>query len=163
MPLHEDRGRVTTGSAASKPSTPRIIKTLALRAPPAAVWHALTDPDAMRQWMGEPQMQIEILTDWVVNGPIVVRGLHNGSFENRGTVLCFEPGRRLRYTHLSSVSRLPDHPDNHTVIDFALAPSADGTLLTVTLDNFPTESIFKHFDFYWRVTPQILQRFIERG
>jgi hypothetical protein len=36
------------------------------------------------------------------------------------------------------------------------------TRLTVTVSNFPTETIYKHLAFYWNVTPVILKRMIEK-
>lgn len=137
--------------------------TLVIHAPPAAVWDALTDPTAMRQWMGDPGMEVEIQTDWTVGSPVWVRGFHLAQFENSGTVLTFEPTRLLRYSHLSSLSRLPNTPENHSIFEFRLAPADEGTSLTLTLTQFPTGSIFKHLDFYWRGTLGIFKRFVEQG
>jgi hypothetical protein len=67
----------------------------------------------------------------------------------------------LQYSHLSSLSRLPDTPENHSVFEFRLAQAAGGTALTLAPRDFPTEAIFKHLDFYWRSTLGILKRFIE--
>jgi uncharacterized protein YndB with AHSA1/START domain len=87
-----------------------VIKNFAtINAPPSQVWRALTDPDLMRLWMGEPEMRVEI-----------VKAHHHVDFENKGTVLHFEPNSILRYSHLSSLSRLPDKSENYTVIEFGL-------------------------------------------
>lgn len=141
----------------------RLIDTsIAIAAPPSSVWRALTDPSFMKQWMAEPDVSLDIVTDWQPGSPIVMTGRHTVAFENRGTVLLFEPESVLQYTHLSSISRLPDKPESYTHIEFRLTPSGpDSTSLHLTVSNFPTESIFRHFDFYWRVTLPILQRFIE--
>jgi uncharacterized protein YndB with AHSA1/START domain len=140
---------------------PRVERTVVIDAAPAVVWRALTEPTLMRRWMGEPEMQIEIDTDWTVGGPFVVRGFHHVRFEGRGTVRTFEPERALEYTQLSSVSRLPDVPESYSVITFALAPQGAGTSLTLTLRDFPTHTIYKHLDFYWRTTLEILKQFVE--
>ncbi|HEY8894738.1 MAG TPA: SRPBCC domain-containing protein, partial [Niastella sp.] len=81
----------------------------------------------------------------------------------KGTVLQFEPGKVLSYSHLSSLSRLPDQPNNYTVITFNLAPLQDQTSLTLTINNFPTETIYRHLDFYWRTTLVMLKKFTEEG
>ena len=142
---------------------PHVDRMVTIDATPTAVWRALTAPTLMRQWMGEPEMQLEIDTDWMVGGPIVVRGFHHVRFENRGTVRTFEPERVLEYTQLSSLSRLPDVPESHCVIGFALAPHRGGTSLTLTLRDFPTHTIYKHLDFYWRTTLEVLKQFVERN
>jgi uncharacterized protein YndB with AHSA1/START domain len=142
---------------------PRVEHAVSIAANPAIVWRALTVPALMRQWMGEPEMQIEIDTDWTVGGPFVVRGFHHVRFENRGTVRTFEPERTLAYTQLSSLSRLPSVPGNHCVIGFTLAPQREGTRLTLTLRDFPTHTIYKHLDFYWRTTLGVLKQFVERN
>jgi len=141
--------------------TQRIDKTIIIEAAPSAVWDALTDPGLMKQWMAEPEIRMEIITDWKVGGPIIIKGFHHIKFENKGTVLQFEPGKVLRYNYLSSLSRLPDNPENYSIIEFGLAPFEHHTSLTLTISNFPTDIIFKHVDFYWRTTIVLLKKFIE--
>jgi uncharacterized protein YndB with AHSA1/START domain len=89
-----------------------IERTITIHAPRDAVWRALTDSSCMKEWMGEPEMALEIVTDWIVGGPILIRGFHHGPFENRGTVQRFERPTSLRYSHKSSLSKLPDLPEN---------------------------------------------------
>lgn len=115
----------------------------------------------MKQWMGEPEMELDIIADWKVGSPIIIRGFHHIQFENKGYVLQFEPHRILKYDYLSSISRLPDKPENRTVIEFTLTPMEDHTSLTLTLSNFPTESIFKHVSFYWTTTLEVIKNTIE--
>jgi uncharacterized protein YndB with AHSA1/START domain len=139
-----------------------IERNITINAPRPAVWDALTNPDAIPRWMGEPEMGIEVITDWKVGGPILITGFHHVAFRNRGTILRFEPESALRYTHLSSVSGLPDEPSSYTTIGFELAPVADRTSVTLTVENFPDEVIFKHLELYWRVTMEVLRKFIEQ-
>ncbi|HYX92271.1 MAG TPA: SRPBCC domain-containing protein [Myxococcaceae bacterium] len=143
--------------------TSAIARSVVINARAAAVWDALTNPELMRQWLGEPEMRIEVVTDWAEGSPILIRGFHHAKFENKGTVLRFEPLGSLRYSHLSSLSRLPDRPESYSVFDFRLKPLEEGTSLTVTVTGFPTESIFKHLDFYWRGTIVVLKRFVEKN
>jgi uncharacterized protein YndB with AHSA1/START domain len=139
-----------------------IEHSVAVEAQPNTVWRALTDPSQMARWMAEPEVQVEIDTTWRVGTPILVRGFHHLPFENRGIVLLFEPHSVLRYSHLSSLSRLPDQPENYSMIEFRLSPTETGsTLLTIRLSDFPNVPIMKHLDFYWRATLHVLKRVIE--
>ncbi len=143
--------------------THAIENSATIQAPPSVVWRALTDVDSMKKWIAEPEMRVEIATDWRVGSPIVVKGRHNNvGFENKGTVLCFEQNSLLRYSHLSSISRLPDQAENYTTIEFRLAPAEENsTSLKVSISNFPSEAIFQHWQFYWRTTIGVVERFIE--
>ena len=116
-----------------------VENSATIDAPPSEVWSALTDPDLMKQWIADPVMGIEITTDWKVGSPIIVKGRHNQvDFENKGTVLQFEPHSILRYSHLSSISSLLDKAENYTIIEFRLTQSAENsTSLIVNTSNFP--------------------------
>ena len=141
---------------------PNISHVAVIDAPPPVVWRALTDPPMVIQWMAEPEVGLQIITEWKAGGQIIIKGFHHGRFENKGIVQDFEPNKLLRYTHLSSVSRLPDKPENYTTMEFRLEPVDDITRLTLTIINFPTESIFRHLEFYWKGTIVLLKDFVER-
>ena len=143
--------------------TYRIEKTVLINAPASTVWATLTEPPLMKQWMADPEMVIDIQTNWQVNGPIVISGFHHLAFENKGTVLQFEPGLALKYNFLSSISRLPDIPENYTVISFTLSPADKHTDLTLVITNFPTETIYRHLDFYWRTTIELIKQLVEKN
>jgi uncharacterized protein YndB with AHSA1/START domain len=142
--------------------TQKIEETIVINASLYTVWDTLTNTTLMKQWMGEPEMQLEVITDWKVGSPIVIMGFHHIQFENKGTVLHVEPNKHLKYDYLSSISRLPDQPENYTIIEFVLNPLEHQTVLTLTLSNFPTESIFKHVGFYWRTTIHMMKKLAER-
>jgi uncharacterized protein YndB with AHSA1/START domain len=143
--------------------TPRIIKTITVHASVSTVWKALTNANKVRQWMAETEMEFEVITDWKEGSPIVMRGFHHTKFENRGTILRIKPEDIIRYNYLSSLSRLPDKPENYTIIEFHFAPLENQTILTFTATNFPTEAILKHIDFYWGTTLEILKKLIEKN
>ena len=137
-------------------------KKVLINADPATVWKALTEPAQMIQWMGEPEMKLTIETTWQVNSPITISGVHHIKFENKGTVLAYDPYSTLSYTHLSSVSRLSDKPEHYSIFKFVLAPVAEQTELTLTIENFPTEVIYQHLNFYWRTTVEKIRQFVEK-
>jgi uncharacterized protein YndB with AHSA1/START domain len=138
-----------------------ISKTILINAQPSEVWHALTNPEVMAKWMGEPEMDLKVHTDWKVDSPILITGFHHVKFENRGVVLACDKERRLSYSHLSSVSRLLDKPKNHSILEFVLTPMDKQTQLTLSIKNFPTESIFKHLAFYWKATVVTIKETVE--
>lgn len=137
-------------------------QTVIINAPASFVWDSLTQVEQMKDWMGEPEMEVGIETDWAVGGRIIVRGVHHVPFENTGTVLEFNPMTRLAYTHLSSLSRLPDEPKSYTTLEFYLVSTSDATSLTLVAIGCPTESIFQHLQFYWGGTLEILKQVVER-
>ncbi|WP_205512023.1 SRPBCC family protein [Longitalea arenae] len=141
----------------------QIEKTVTINAPAAIVWTTITEPQLMKLWMGDASMQLEIQTSWVVNSPVIITGFHHLHFENKGMVLQFEPGKRLQYTHLSSLSRLPDQPENYSILTFDLIAANDLTTLTLTITNFPTETIYRHLAFYWQTTIVMIKKFIEEN
>ena len=116
----------------------------------------------MKKWLGEPELQIEILTDWKVGNPVLIKGFHHVAFQNKGVVQLFEYPKIIQYSQLSSVSHLPDKKENYAIIAFKLSSEKDGISLTVRIENFPTESIYKHLAFYWAGTLPILKKLIEK-
>lgn len=133
--------------------------TITIECPPAVLWETLTTPALMAQWMGE-EMAITVSTSWELHSPILIRGFHHHAFENRGIILAFEKERKLSYTHLSNLSGLADEPGNYTILTFHLTPVAEGTTLSISIENFPDDIIQKHLEFYWRGTLFKIRAFI---
>lgn len=139
-----------------------IRKSIRIDASLNAVWEALTQPELMKSWMHDSE--IEIVTTWEPGSPIIINVQdvsYKTAFTNAGVVLQFLKDRVLEYSHLSSLSRLADEAENYTLIRFTLQQEDDHTLLELDLSNFPTESHYKHIDFYWTITLEVLKRFVE--
>lgn len=137
-----------------------VEKVIIIQSRVDRVWAALTRPELMVQWMSE--FDLTITTTWEPGSPFVTRGdMHGILFEATGTVLIFETEHVLTYSHLSSLSQLADEPGNYCILEFRLAPVNNDTELTLTLRNFPTESIYRHMVFYWNVALGLLKRFAE--
>lgn len=140
--------------------TGTIHKTIHIKAPVLRVWATLTEPALMKQWMIDSE--IDIVSEWKTGGPLVIRGnLHGLPFENRGTILQFEPGKILQYTHWSTLSEHEDVPENYSTITFGLSPEQDGTMLAFTQSGFATEVIYLHFNFYWNTALDLVRRLNE--
>ena len=66
----------------------------------------------------------DVQSEWRKGSPIVWRGEWKGKeFEDNGIVLDAEPGRRLRYTHVSTA---PDGSKDQHVVSIRLAGMASG-------------------------------------
>ena len=143
------------------PASKVFNKEVIINAGPAEVWDAISRPELMTQWMSETEIQV--ITDWKIGNPVIIKGdWYKTGFENGGVVLEYEQERKLRYSHLSSLSRLPNKPENYCVIGFELTPVDGRTTLKLEVSNFPTEVIYKHMAFYWNVALELLKKFVER-
>lgn len=138
-----------------------ISKTLDINAPASKVWGTLTNPELMVQWMTDAEMNIT--SEWKVGSPIVFRGnLHGIDYENKGTILQFEPEKILEYNYWSSLSQQADEPENYAVITFRLSATDDKTTLAFTQSNFLAETTYKHFNFYWNTALELMKRLNEQ-
>lgn len=138
-----------------------IDKKIIINAPVAEVWKSITDPGLMVKWMGEADFDLKIVTTWEVGSPFTIQGFHHLKFENKGVVLQYLPEQVVSYNFLSSLSRLPDTKENHTIVRFTLTPEEQHTSLELTITNFPTLTIYQHLNFYWNTTLVLLKKAIE--
>jgi uncharacterized protein YndB with AHSA1/START domain len=110
--------------------------SITIDAPAAKVWQALTTPSLIKKWF----FGVDTETDWVEGSLIVHRGEYQGKpYEDRGTIVAFDPGRLLVHTHWSPVSGVPDRPENYQEVSWALSERDGETELTVTEVNLPSE------------------------
>lgn len=127
-------------------------------AAPERIWRALTDPAEIREYM----FGAEVVTDWVVGGPIVWRGEYEGrAYEDKGQVVAFEPPRLLQVTHFSPLTGQPDVPDNYHTVTYRFEPSGDGTHVVLTQDNNPTAEAAEHSRGNWSMMLSGLKEFVE--
>ena len=138
-----------------------ISETVVISASPELVWRTLTDKTEMLRWMGDEELDIQVDVIWEEGRPIRISGFHHEQFINTGTVLKVEKPYLLSYTQLSSVSNLPDVPESYNILIFTLKPIENGTELTVTVRQFPTETIFFHLQLYWKPTLMVIKRLLE--
>ncbi len=141
----------------------QVSKEIEIHATPADIWAALTQPAQMQQWMAETPIEID--TGWQVGSSIIISGpWYKARFMNTGRILVYDPCRELSYTHLSSLSRLADEEENHTVLTFTLTPVNEGlTRLYFTARRFAASAIYHHLAFYWNVTLHKIKRHVEQG
>src|SRR5688572_1515722 len=81
-----------------------------INAPASRVWDALTNPSLIKQYLYGTQ----VTSDWKVGSSITYSGEWEGkSYEDKGEILQMEPNRLLISTFWSSLTGLPDAPENY--------------------------------------------------
>lgn len=138
---------------------PYIVKVSTLiHAPASKVWEALTKPELIQQYLFGTQA----ITDWRVGGPIRWKGEWQGkTYEDKGTVLQVVPESLIETTYWSSMSGLPDTPENYKKVTYELKPEYGGTLLTLTQDNNTSEEDKNHSEQNWKMVLEGLRKLVE--
>jgi uncharacterized protein YndB with AHSA1/START domain len=130
-----------------------------IQAGPERVWQVITDPASMTEFFFGAQ----VVTDWVVGGPIVWRGVWEGKpYEDKGQVLELEPGRRLVTTHFSPLTGQPDVPENYHTLTWTLEPDGAGTRLTLAQDNNASAEEAAHSKGMWDTLVASVKEIAER-
>jgi len=107
-----------------------------IKAAPARVWTALTDPELNSQVFFGAQVK----TDWRAGSPITFSGEWEGKqFVDKGEIVRFVPTELLQLTHFSPMSGQEDVPENYHTVTFELAPRDGGTEVAVTQDGVGSE------------------------
>jgi uncharacterized protein YndB with AHSA1/START domain len=131
-----------------------------IRAPVTRVWQALTDPALIKQYL----FGTDVTTDWKIGSPIIYRGEWQGRpYEDKGRILEFEPGKRIVSTYYSSMSGLPDIPENYQTVRYELSGDGDQTDLTITQDNNPSRKDAEHSEQNWKMVLDGMKKLLERG
>jgi len=133
--------------------------TIAIEAPAGRVWSVLTDPDAIKEFM----FGTDVVTDWTVGGPIVWRGTWNGKeYEDKGSILEFEPGRRLVVTHFSPLSGQEDAPENYHTLTWTIEDRTGTTELMLSQDNNASAEAAEHSKGMWDSLVKSVKEIAER-
>ena len=133
-------------------------RSIVVIAPAARVWQALTRPELVKQYL----FGTEMTADWRVGGAITYRGQWEGKpYQDKGSVLAFEPEKRLRSTYFSSLSGLEDKPENYNTVTYELAEAKGRTTLTVTQDNNPSPESAEHSAKNWAMVLEGLKKLVE--
>jgi uncharacterized protein YndB with AHSA1/START domain len=137
---------------------PLAQATVTINAPPSKVWQALTEPALIKQYL----FGTEVTTDWRVGSPITYTGEWQGkAYEDKGKILQVEPGKLLVSTFWSSLSGLPDVPENYKTVRYELSPAGEGTRLTITQDNNTTQEEATHSEQNWKMVLDGLKKLVE--
>jgi uncharacterized protein YndB with AHSA1/START domain len=136
-----------------------LNKTININSTTSKVWAALTTPDIIKQWL----FGTNVISDWKADSQILFTGNWQGTvYKDKGTILLFEKEKIFQYNYWSSFSGLPDSAENYSIITFVLAPTSNGTNLTLTQSNFATETAYEHSDKNWAGTLDLMKKIIEQ-
>ena len=132
--------------------------TITINAPAARVWDALTQPELIKRYLFGTQ----VTTDWRVGSPIGYEGTWEGkAYRDKGQVLQVEPGKLLVSTFWSSLSGLPDVPENYQTVRYELSTEGSGTRLTVRQDNNATQEDANHSAQNWNMVLDGMKSLLE--
>jgi uncharacterized protein YndB with AHSA1/START domain len=103
-----------------------------IKAPAAAVWNALTNPDMVKRW----QYGSVLTTTWEPDAPIRFTVEWDGQrFEQWGRVIEFIPNVSLKYSLFAPRPDLTDSPENYFFMTYRLQSRDGMTLLEITQDD----------------------------
>lgn len=124
---------------------------------PSTLWAWLTEPERVRQYF----FGTNLVTTWQPGTPIFWRGEWEGNpYEDKGTVLKYEPEKILEYDYFSSWSEAEDVPENYQIISYELEAQGDKTLLTIRQRNIPTQEQKDHSIQNWKGLMEELDRLL---
>jgi uncharacterized protein YndB with AHSA1/START domain len=142
--------------------TANFVATSAISvdAPASRVWDVITDPAAVKEFMFGADLE----TDWTVGGPIRWRGEWEGKpYEDKGTILEAEPGKKLVHTHFSPLGGEEDKPENYHTLTWTLEDQGGATKLTLSQDNNASEEAAAHSRGMWDMLVADVKKIAERA
>jgi uncharacterized protein YndB with AHSA1/START domain len=122
------------------PSSVTIVRRI--KASPAKVWAAITQPDQMLKWWGPdagPTLSAEADVRPGGRFRVVFRLLNGDEHDPTGVYRVVEPPRRLVFTW-----EWRDAPERESLVTFELAPIDIGTQLTLTHEQLPPDAVESH-------------------
>jgi uncharacterized protein YndB with AHSA1/START domain len=138
-----------------------VVKSIEIFTSSSQVWLALTESEQITQWMGGARVE----SKWEIGSDITFTGTmpnFDKPYRDRGTVLAVEREKILRYSHWSKMSRLPDLPQNRTIITFVVEAIDEKIRLTVHHENFNSEVDYKHANFFWGIALPTMKKLLEQ-
>lgn len=129
-----------------------------VNATPSQVWKALTDPELIAKYFFGTQVQ----TDWQPGSPIVWKGEYQDKeYEDKGEILEVQPNRRLRVTHFSPMTGLPDEPENYHSLTYDLDDRDGVTHVSLSQDNNGSEDEAERSTANWETVLKGLKQTVE--
>jgi len=130
-----------------------------IAAPRSRVWAALTTPDQIKQWF----FGVDTVSNWKVGSPLIHKGVWQGKpYEDKGVIIQINPPGLLEHSHWSPLSGLPDRPENYEHVTWALVEQGDGTDLTISEVNLPSQAAQDLSEKNWQMVLGNLKALVEK-
>ncbi|MFE4195257.1 SRPBCC domain-containing protein [Paenarthrobacter sp. NPDC056912] len=134
------------------------VASVTVAATAEEVWEALTEPDLIRQYF----LGTNVVTTWRVGDPITYSGEYNGkAYEDKGTILVFDPPAKLKTTHFSPASGLADAPENYHTVEYIVSEESNQTTVTIRQGNNFTEDEVEQSTATWQLVLGNLKGFLD--
>ncbi|MDP9301682.1 MAG: SRPBCC domain-containing protein [Actinomycetota bacterium] len=132
--------------------------SVTIGAPIEEVWNASTTPDLIKRWF----FGVDTETDRQVGSPLVHRGEWQGKpYEDKGTILRFEPTTTFVHSHWSPASGMPDRPEHYQEVTWSLAERNGETTVTVSETNLPSRETKAISEESWKAVLNNLKELLE--
>jgi uncharacterized protein YndB with AHSA1/START domain len=132
--------------------------TAIIPASPQEVWHALTDPETIKQFM----FGSTVNTDWQVGSAITFAGEWEGkTYEDKGEIKDVIENERLVTTYFSPLSGKEDKPENYHTVSYMLESKDGGTEVMVCQDNIETKKEAEQSSANWKTMLDSLKKLLE--
>jgi uncharacterized protein YndB with AHSA1/START domain len=158
-------------------NTDRIEKRVTLRAPLDRVWRAISDAEEFGRWFGvrfdgpfvEGASIGAAITPTTVDAEVAKRQEPHTGVTSTWQIVAIEPKRRFAYRwHPFAVDPGVDYArEPTTLVEFTLAETPDGVLLTITESGFDAipdarrSSAFESNSEGWAIQTDLVRRYLE--
>ena len=100
-------------------------------------------------------------SDFKVGSPITFSGVWDGKpYEDKGTILEIEKGKRLKYNYWSNWAG-EDTLENRQIISYQLKSENGKTIFTLIQENCPSEEAKEHSAGNWNMVLSSLKEMLE--
>ena len=132
---------------------------ITIHAPAAKVWDALTNPKLIKQYF----FGTDTKSTWKVGSPILFKGKWKGKpYTDKGKILQNERNKVLQYTHWSSLSGIPDVPENYYKVTFRVYPGKGKTVLSVSQSDLAGEQARVESRKNWAMVLRSIKQMLEK-
>lgn len=158
-------------------STDRIEKQALLRAPLDRVWRAVSDSEEFGRWFGvrfdgpfvEGRAVTATITPTTVDEDVAERQRPHAGTRSTWQIVAVEPPRRFAYRWHPCAGEPDVEEEPTTLVEFTLADTPDGVLLTITESGFDAipearrSSAFDANSEGWALQTGLVRRYLDNA